>query len=94
MLEKRFLKGKYQAIEASTSQQALDIVLSERRKELVFRGVRWSDIRRLNKEDRYRIYPVRKLDNELFELKQDDNRYISLIPLKIIEITGLPQNER
>ena len=94
MLEKRFLKGKYQAIEASTSQQALDIVLSERRKELVFRGVRWSDIRRLNKEDRYRIHPVRKLDNELFELKQDDNRYISLIPLKIIEITGLPQNER
>lgn len=50
LLESRYKKGTFTPVAASTSQQALERVLQERRKELVFRGLRWYDLRRLNRE--------------------------------------------
>ncbi|MBN9380641.1 MAG: RagB/SusD family nutrient uptake outer membrane protein [Chitinophagaceae bacterium] len=40
----------FKPIIAASASAALDSVLVERRKELAFRGLRWTDIRRLNKE--------------------------------------------
>ncbi|MFP9100715.1 RagB/SusD family nutrient uptake outer membrane protein [Flavobacterium sp. RHBU_24] len=48
LLEKRWIAGTFFPLSA-TGTAALDIILSERRKELVLRGLRWSDLRRLNK---------------------------------------------
>lgn len=47
LLRKRYVTGEFTEIEASTKEEALGIVLQERRKELLRRAVRWSDIRRL-----------------------------------------------
>src|SRR5690606_14179452 len=35
-------------MEASSSEDAVEKVMIEKRKQLVFRGIRWSDLRRLN----------------------------------------------
>lgn len=63
-----------------TAEQALDIILGERRKELFMRGTRWSDIRRLNLEDRYRVTLERKIGDKRFVLPPNDSRYVTPIP--------------
>jgi hypothetical protein len=40
----------YIPITAGSSDEASQLILQERRKELLFRGLRWIDIKRLNKE--------------------------------------------
>ena len=43
----------YPVMTASTADEALNKVLNERRKELVMRRQRWTELRRLNKESRF-----------------------------------------
>jgi hypothetical protein len=50
LLNKRWRKGKFNGYPVTTADAARDTVLLERRKELAFRGLRWTDLRRLNKE--------------------------------------------
>ena len=45
-------KSVYSNLNTMTTNQLLDFILIERRKELLMRGLRWSDIKRLNKIDR------------------------------------------
>lgn len=49
----RIKADKYAAISASSETDAVKIVLSERRKELFFKGARWFDMRRLNSDPNY-----------------------------------------
>jgi tetratricopeptide (TPR) repeat protein len=51
LLESRWKTGQYNPCTAATPEMALSLILKERKKELVFRGVRWTDIRRLNIKD-------------------------------------------
>jgi hypothetical protein len=81
----------YKTIIASSIGEALDKILSERRKELVFRGLRWADIKRLNKEG-LGIVPKRKIDGKLYSLPPNSDRYALPIPQDIIELTGIEQN--
>lgn len=92
LLEKRFTG--FTPYAAATAQQALDLVIAERRKELVMRGMRWADLRRLNKEPRYAVTLKRKLGDREYELVPGDKRYVALIPTKVTDVTGLVQNER
>lgn len=78
-----------------TSQQdLLSIILLERRKELVFRGLRWSDLRRLNLESEHAVTLRRTIDGQDYELPPNDPRYTQLIHSSVIDITGMPQNRR
>lgn len=94
MLEKRYKNGTFVPRTASTFSEALKIVLEERRKELVMRNIRWTDIKRLNKEPGNEVVLKRLLNGERIELPPNDNRYALPVPATIIERTGMPQNPR
>jgi len=92
LLEARFLTGNFIPVTASNSQGALDIILQERRKELIFRGsLRWMDVKRLNKEGR-EITMKRKIGTELFSIPPNDDRFALQIPADVIELSGIQQN--
>ncbi len=98
LLENRYFKGKFKQIEYSDKFTLLDKVLQERRKELVFRGVRFSDIKRLNRDESYKTTLVREFNNkgkiERYELPPGDLRYQALIDPTVIQNTGIEQNPR
>lgn len=81
---------------ASDAADALKQILTERRKELIFRTLRWTDLRRLNKDPRFAI-TLRRDRNNIGEtpLQPNDLRYTFLIPTReVINLTGMPQNPR
>jgi hypothetical protein len=95
LLEKRFDNTLFVARTAADKDAALALILVERRKELINRGIRWSDIRRLNKEGAN--YTLRRtfVDNPtVIELPPNDLRYAFLIPQDVIDLGGYKQNPR
>jgi tetratricopeptide (TPR) repeat protein len=85
--------GSWKPFTASTSDDAKSLILSERRKELVFRTLRWSDVRRLNLEGA-NITLQRNIGGTLYTLPPNDLRTVALIPLSVIALGGIPQNPR
>lgn len=81
----------YPMMVASDAKDAIDKILSERRKELLMRGLRWIDIKRLNK-DGFNIIPTRLINKVIIQLKSDDRFYALPLPEDIIEQTGMEQN--
>lgn len=76
--------GSWVPFTAATTDEALDKVLKERRKELVFRGLRWSDLRRLNWEGR-NITLKRKMDDgTIVTLASNSLHYTHLIPPSVM----------
>lgn len=73
-------------------EEVLDIVLMERRKELISRNLRHMDIKRLNREGR-NIVLRRQVGNDIAELAPGDPRWAFPLPADIIAQTGMPQNE-
>tara|TARA_R110002033_G_scaffold36621_1_gene75228 strand:+ start:3737 stop:3916 length:180 start_codon:yes stop_codon:yes gene_type:complete len=59
----------------------------------VWRGLRWQDIRRLNKEGAG-ITLTRTLKGENYTLPPNDPRYIFPIPDDEIALSGIKQNVR
>lgn len=78
---------------ASTKEEALEIILLERRKELCFRGLRWTDLRRLNKEGA-NITLRRLIEGKEYTLPPKDPRWILPIPPDEITLSGIEQNRR
>ena len=91
LLEKRWVTGTFVPFTAATGVEALDIILQERRKELLMRCLRLIDIKRLNKEGR-NITPVRIIEGQTYTLPPNDSRYALPLPQDIINETGMPQN--
>lgn len=69
----------YIPITAASAPAALDSVLVERRKELVFRGLRWTDLRRLNKEGA-NIILSHGLNGQVYHLPSSSPNYIFNLP--------------
>lgn len=93
LLKTRWKSGTYLPIITNNQPEALEIVLTERRKELIRRGLRWPDIRRFNK-DGANIVLERHYDGLTFTLPPNDLRYALPIPEDVIELSGMPQNPR
>ncbi|WP_312792299.1 RagB/SusD family nutrient uptake outer membrane protein [Sphingobacterium sp.] len=80
LLSKRYKTGTFAMDNFSTQDEALKKVLTERRKELVWRaGLRWDDIRRLNKEGA-NISLSRSLGNETYIIEPGSPRFTFPIP--------------
>lgn len=94
LLSKRFKTGTFNAITANNSEEALDTILAERRKELCFRFLRWSDLKRLNKEQKYATTLKRIINSQPYELPANDNRYALPIADNVIKLSGMQQNPR
>jgi hypothetical protein len=93
LLEKRFLPGKYFQALPATKDEALQIVLAERHKELLWRGLRWYDIKRFNR-DGAGIILIRIVDGVSYTLSPNDPRYVFPIPDDEISMSGIEQNKR
>jgi hypothetical protein len=73
----------------------LQLILMERRKELAFRSeIRWGDLRRLNKEPQYAKTLQRVINGQTYTLPPNDKRYAWLIPVSVIQESGISQNTR
>lgn len=81
---------------ASSANNALVQILTERRKELVFRTLRWTDLRRLNKDPQFAVTLRRNMNTIPYTpLQPNDLRYTFLIPTReVIDLTGMEQNPR
>jgi len=84
----------YVPVTASTAEEALRLVLAERRKELPFRGLRWVDLRRLNKDPRFQTTLSRTIGGVTYTLPPNDLRYVLLISQSVIDNSNLLQNPR
>jgi hypothetical protein len=94
LLKNRWVNnGSFAPIAATTPAAALDTILVERRKELAFRGLRWTDLRRLNKEGAG-IQLTRLLFGQTYHLLPNSPLYVLPIPPDVIWMSGMPQNLR
>lgn len=81
---------------ATSANDALVQILAERRKELIFRTIRWTDLRRLNQDPQFAV-TLRRDQNTIpyTPLQPNDLRYTFLIPTReVINVTGMAQNPR
>lgn len=86
-------KIDYMPLKAMSSEEALGLVLLERRKELAWRGLRWHDLKRLNR-DGANITLQRSLNGKIFSLIPNSPRYVFPIPDDEIILSGIQQNIR
>ncbi len=79
---------------AMPNGDVLRYVLDERRREMAFKGLRWSDLRRLNTESQWTKQIVRTIGAENYILEPNSNKYTWPIPQNVIDMTGMAQNPR
>lgn len=94
----RLLKNRWnntgEFIRVEPSGNLLNIILDERRRELPFRGVRWSDLRRYVLEGRSVKDLTRTIKGKTYELKPERiSSYVLKIPYQVIINNGMEQNE-
>jgi tetratricopeptide (TPR) repeat protein len=94
LLITRWKTGTFVPYTAPSADDALKQILNERRKELIDRGLRWIDLRRLNKESRFAITLVRQVKGITYTLPPNDLRYAWPIPDNEIQMSGISQNAR
>jgi starch-binding outer membrane protein, SusD/RagB family len=93
LLIKRWKNGTFIPLTASSPTEALSYVLKERRKELLFRGLRWADLRRLNL-DGANITLTRIVNGQTYTLAPNDPRYVFPIPLQEMLYNPMTNNTR
>lgn len=94
LLRTRWVNGTYVDMTALNADDALVKVLTERRKELLMRGLRWMDLRRLNRDTRFSRTLNRTIQGTTYTLPPNDIRYTLLIPVPVIQYADIQQNQR
>jgi hypothetical protein len=92
LLAKRFATGAFTPLYAFSQANALALILQERRKELLFRGLRWPDLRRLNTETQLATTISRLVNGQPFTLPPGDPRYVFQIPPDELRESGIQPN--
>lgn len=96
LLMQRFRAGTFAGYTITDPGVALDTILVERRKELAFRGIRWSDLRRLNKDPGRAVTLTRNIGGLMPAptLPPNSDLYTLPIPPDVINDTQMQQNPR
>jgi hypothetical protein len=92
LLAARWKTGTYSPATTTDPKVLLPVILSERRKELLFRGLRWMDLRRLNAEPDLTLILKRKINGQVYTLEPGSPRYVLQIDRNAVRISGLIQN--
>lgn len=94
LLENRWATGTFVPFSTTDTAVLLKKVLLERRKELIFRGLRWTDLRRLNR-DGANITLTRTVAGIDYKLEPKSCQYTFLIPPDVMGFNpDMPQNCR
>lgn len=75
LMVNRWEKDKYEPVSINDPQELLEKIVGERRKELVARGIRWGDLKRLNQEVRFEKVLKRNVNGKEYTLLPHDSRY-------------------
>ncbi|TVP50552.1 MAG: RagB/SusD family nutrient uptake outer membrane protein, partial [Mongoliibacter sp.] len=87
LLISRYKEGTFEPILYESKEQALSVILEERRKSLVFRGYsRWTDLRRFLREPDWNGPSGRTVMGETYDLGLDPSNYYLQIPINEIEL--------
>lgn len=81
----------YQPFNVTSQREAIDIIIMERRKELVYRGIRWSDLRRLRNDPDHTLTIERTIGGQTYKLNQS-YQYTLPIPEDELSFSGFAQN--
>ncbi len=93
--KKRFTPADYADLPVTNSADALKLVIDERRRELMGRGFRWFDQRRLQKDQGFITTVTRAFKGTTFTLDPGSNRYVFAIADKYIQLNPeIEQNPR
>lgn len=96
LLKHRYKLGESMEVQILERQELIQKILLERRKQLVFRGIRWHDLRRFNfsnvSEASFSI--TRNIEGNDYILDPKNLRYVLPIPPDVIKISGIDQNPR
>ncbi len=94
LLLTRYKKDTYIPLQTSDKEELIRLILRERRKQLFSRGLRWVDLRRVNKDARFADTLHRRVGTEVIRIYPNDSRYVLTIPQNEIIGSGIEQNNR
>jgi hypothetical protein len=80
LLQTRWRIGTFTPLTSTDAGDALQQILHERRKELLFRGIRWTDLRRLDKDPQTATTLTRIVNGITYTLPPNDPRWVLPIP--------------
>lgn len=94
LLSHRYDSNSFTLERRSTKNEVLDLILKERRKELLLRGIRFPDVKRLNLEGK-NIEFKRVMNGMEYTLPPNDPRFALWIPETVLErAPNIVQNPR
>lgn len=88
----RFITGTYIPYAVNTTDEALQIIISERRKDLFGRGLRWTDLRRLGRDPKLAVTLKRIYNGTEYTLLPNGDGYVFKIPDNEVLVSGIQQN--
>ncbi len=92
--KKRIVTDSYSQQMMVPKAQLLELVIDEKRRELVMRSNRWEDLKRFNNTDGAFMVLTRKLGLSTFNLNPFDKKYNLPIPDYVIKLSEIEQNQR
>jgi tetratricopeptide (TPR) repeat protein len=93
--KKRFRADDYVDLAAATADEALKLVIDERRRELFGKGLRWFDMRRLDSDSRFRRTYTRDNTAASYKLEAGSNIFVQQIPGNVMKLNpGILPNPR
>lgn len=84
--KKRFATEDFKELEAATAEDALKLVIKERRMELFGKGLRWFDMKRLDKDPRFAKTYKRANTEQSYTLAPGSSHFVAQIPGLVMKL--------